>query len=110
MNIQHKNLAEGRWNLLSFVEQMENVASEVERAITRKEKRNNQYSQMAFERALELLDFTVADGKNKKRLSELLRLREVLVDYFAFENSYQSTDKSLQNYFYAFNFAARKGL
>jgi hypothetical protein len=110
MNVQHKDLAAGRWNSLSFFEQMANVGSEVERTIKWREKRNAQYSQMAFERALELLDFTVADKKNKKRLKELLRLREVLADYFAFENVYRSSDKSFQNYFYAFNFAARKGL
>ena len=110
MNVQHKDLAAGRWNSLSFFEQMANVGSEVERTIKWREKGNAQYSQMAFERALELLDFTVADKKNKKRLKELLRLREVLADYFAFENVYRSSDKSFQNYFYAFNFAARKGL
>ena len=110
MNVQHKNLAEGRWNSLSFVAQMANVGSEVERTIKWREKGNARYSQMAFERALELLDFTVADEKNKKRLKELLRLREMLADYFAFDNVYHSSDKSFQNYFYAFNFAARKGL
>jgi hypothetical protein len=110
MNIQHKDLAGGRWNSLSLCEQMANVGSEVERAIRWKEKGNAQYSHMAFERALELLDLTVADEKNKKRLKELLRLRETLADYFAFENVYQSSDRSLQNYFYAFTFAARKGL
>jgi hypothetical protein len=110
MNVQHKNLAEGKWNSLSFFAQMANVGSEVERAIKWREKGNVQYSQVAFERALELLDFTVADEKNKKRLKELLRLREILADYFAFDNIYQSTDKSFQNYFYAFNFAARRGL
>jgi len=89
---------------------MANVGSEVERTIKWREKKNAQYSQMAFERALELLDFTVADEKNKKRLKELLRLREMLADYFVFENVYRSSDKSFQNYFYAFNFAARKGL
>ena len=110
MNIQHKDLAGGRWNSLSLCEQMANVGSEVERAIRWREKGNAQYSQMAFERALELLDLTIADEKNKKRLKELLRLRETLADYFAFENVYQSSDRSLQNYFYAFNVAARKGL
>jgi len=110
MNVQHKNLAAGKWNSLSFCEQMANVGSEVERTIKWREKKNAQYSQMAFERALELLDFTVADEKNKKRLKELLRLREMLADYFVFENVYRSSDKSFQNYFYAFNFAARKGL
>jgi vacuolar-type H+-ATPase catalytic subunit A/Vma1 len=110
MNAQHKDLAAGRWNSLSFCEQMANVGSEVERAIKWREKRNAQYSQMAFERALELLDLTVADEKNKKRLKELLRLREMLADYFVFENVYQSSDRSFQNYFSAFNFAARRGL
>ncbi len=107
METQHKQLAAGRWNKLSFFEQMANIGSEVERAIKWKNKDNAEYSQMAFERSLELLDLTVADKKNKKRLKELLRLRETLVDYFVFENIYNSTDKSYQNYFYAFNFAAR---
>lgn len=110
MNIQHKNLAAGRWNSLSFCEQMANVGSEVERAIKWREKRNAQYSHMAFERALELLDLTVADEKNRKRLKELLRLREMLADYFAFDNVYRSSDRNFQNYFSAFNFAARKAL
>ncbi|MBU2036638.1 hypothetical protein KJ866_00295, partial [Patescibacteria group bacterium] len=60
-----------------------------------------------FERALELLDLTIDDDKNKKRLRELLRVREVMADYFQFDNIYGSTDKSWQNYFYAFNYAAR---
>ena len=107
MNIQHKNLAAGRWNGLSFLEQIANIGSEVERAIRWKEKNNPQYSQMAFERALELLDLTVADEKNSTRLKEILRLRETLADYFAFENEYHSTDKSWRSYFHAFNWAAR---
>jgi len=107
MNYQHPQLAAGRWFQLSFFEQMANVGSEVERAIKWKNKRNLKYSRLAFERALELLDFTIADKKNKKRLKELLRVRETLADYFAFENEYKSTDKSWQNYFYAFNWAAR---
>lgn len=106
MNYQHKDLAEGRWCSLSFFDQMANIGSEVERAIKWRTKGNLKYSQMAFERALELLDLTIADKKNIRRLRELTRLRESLVDYFAFENMYQSTSKSFQNYFYAFNFAA----
>ncbi len=110
MNYQHKNLASGRWNVLSFFEQMANVGSEVERALKWKEKENVEYSRMAFDRALELLDLTIADAKNKMRLKELLRLRETLADYFEFENTYQSSGKSFQNYFYSFNFAARNSI
>lgn len=107
MNTQHKELASGRWNKLSFVEQMANVGSEVERTIKWKRQNNTDYKQKAFERALELLDLTIADKKNEGRLRELLRVRETLADYFVFDNSYQSTDKFWQKYFLAFGVAAR---
>jgi hypothetical protein len=107
MSHQHQQLAAGRWSKLSFFEQMANIGSEVERAIRWKERKNADYSQQAFERALELLDLTIADEKNKKKLRELLRTREVLADYFVFGNSYKSTAKSWRNYFLAFGFAAR---
>lgn len=109
MNIEHKNLASGRWSQLSFSEQMANVGSEVERAINWKRKNNADYAQKAFDRALELLDFTLADKKNKNRLKEIARTREALADFFAFKNTYQSSDNEWKNYFLAFNFAARAG-
>jgi hypothetical protein len=33
MNYQHKELAAGRWKELSFIEQMANIGSEIERAL-----------------------------------------------------------------------------
>jgi hypothetical protein len=110
MEIQHKSLASGRWRELSFFEQMANIGSEVERALKWKEKNNPEYSRLAYERALELLDLTIEDSRNVSRLKELLRLREALADYFAFDNEYHSTEKSWRSYFYAFNFAARVGI
>lgn len=107
MNFQHQKLAAGKWQNLSLIEQMANIGSEVERTIKWKSKGNSKYSNLAFERALELLDFTITDPKNKYRLKELTRVREALVDYFIFDNSYQSSDKRWQNYFYSFNFAVR---
>ena len=107
MSFQHKELAAGKWNALSFVEQMANIGSEVERTISWRKKNNQEYSNLAFDRSLELLDLTLADKKNKGRLKELSRVREALADHFFFDNSYQSTDQSWQNYFLAFNFAAR---
>ncbi len=109
MSYQHKNLAGGKWFELSFPAQMANIGSEVSRAISWKNKNNPEYSQKAFERALELLSLTISDEKNKKRLRELTRLNEVLVDYFAFNNEYKSSDQSWQNYFLAFNYMARLG-
>lgn len=107
MKYQHKNLAGGRWKKLSFFEQMANIGSEIERTIRWRIKNNPDYSRRAFERALELLSLTIDDEKNRKRLRELTRLREILADSFVFENQYQSTDKSWQKYFLAFNHAAR---
>ena len=107
MNIQHKELAAGRWNELTLCEQMANIGSEVERAIKWRQKNNSEYSQLAFDRALELLDLTIASKKIISQLKELTRLREALADYFVFDNSFNSTDKKWQNYFFAFNYAAR---
>lgn len=106
INYSHKELAGGRWQKLSFFEQMANIGSEVERAISWREGQSD-YSQRAFERALELMDLTVDDPKNRFRLRELFRVREALVDYFKFNNFYGSSDQNWRSYFYAFNYAAR---
>jgi hypothetical protein len=104
----HRDLAAGRWWELSLCEQLGNVGSEVGRAL-RWRTRNPQISQGAFERALELMDLTLDDPRHRRsvaRLRELARAREVLVDYLAGSNEYQSTDISLQRYFDAFAVAA----
>jgi len=107
MIYQHKRLAEGNWLKLNFFEQMANIGSEVERAILWGNK-NKPYSLKAIERALELLDLTIQDPKNRTHLKELLRLREALVDYFYSDNQFSSSDKLWRNYFYAFSYAASK--
>ena len=107
MNLQHKNQALGGWNKLILIEQMANVGSEVERTISWKNKGNGKYSKMAFIRALELLDLTITCDRNRKRLKELTRVREALVDYFECDNQFSSSDKLWQKYFFAFNYNAR---
>src|SRR3989344_2796307 len=102
----HKELAAGRWFKLSLIEQLANVGMDVERAIRWKQKGNIEYSQQAFERALDLLSLSISDVKNKKRLKEITRAREVLIDYFVYDNEYGSTDQSWSDYFYPFNYAA----
>lgn len=104
--IIHKDLMGDPWNRLSIAEQMANVGCDVERAIRWRNKGNLEYSRNAFERALELLMFTIADSKNKKRLKELCRLKEVLVDYFFGDNQYSFTDEFFQKYFINFNYMA----
>lgn len=107
MSYQHKELAGGKWRKLTLVEQMANIGSEVIRAIKWRNRKNVRYSRLAFERALELLDLTLQDPKNRKRLKEIARTREALVDYFAFDNIYHTSAASWQKYFYSFNYAAR---
>jgi len=110
MKMEHQQLAAGKWQELSLAEQLANVGAEVGRALRWQEKGNAEYSRLAFERALELIDLTIDDGNNKNRLKEIIRLREALADYFTAGNSYKQTADSLNNYFYSFNFKARTAI
>jgi hypothetical protein len=108
-DLQHPTLAAGRWQELRLVEQLGNIGSEVSRAL-RWRARNPAIAQSAFHRALELIDLTLDDPRHRReraRLREIARAREVLVDFFAGDNEYASTALSLQKYFDAFALAAR---
>ncbi len=105
---QHQGLAQGRWKQMSFLEQMANIGSDVERAINWRAKKNEAFSQKAFERALELLDLSLESAESYPRRRELARVRELWVDYFLGENQYATTDALWRKYFYHFTFAARR--
>lgn len=107
--IQLKQLASGRWFELSFVEQMANIGSEVERAISWRN-RNKDYSNIAVNRALELLSLSIKDEKNILRLTELTKVYKNIKDYFYGKNVFKSNDLLWQKYFYNFAFAARKNI
>ena len=62
MSIIHKELAEGRWFTLTFLDQMANIGREVERTILWRKKGDNKENLRAFYRALELLDLTIQDS------------------------------------------------
>ena len=107
MTVTHKELTHERWFSFSLMEQLANVGMDVARTIQWRARGNSDYSQKALERALELLDLTVADPKNRgPRRKELLRVREALVDHFIYDNEYASTDDQWQKYFFNFNYAA----
>jgi hypothetical protein len=110
VTVHHRDLAAGRWQELSLVEQLGNVGSEISRAI-RWTGAHEARSRAAFERALELLDLTLDDPRHRRslpRLREIARAREVVVDFFAGGNRYGSTAASLQRYFDGFALAARR--
>ena len=108
MTYQHQDLAAGRWQALSLLEQMANIGSEVERAIKWKEKNNPEYSTKACERALELLDLSLNHPGNKTHFREIARTREALVDFFLDKNTFSSSEKIWRRYFLEFATAARE--
>lgn len=103
---QHQSLASGRWNELTLLEQLANIGSEVSRTISWQK---NSYGnpQDAFYRALELIDLSISDPKNSKRLREICRTREALVDWFSGSKLYHTTNQQWEKYFYQFTYAAR---
>ena len=107
MTVLHPDLAAGRWQSMSLAAQLGNVGSEVSRAVKAKEAGKIDRLNSAIARMLELLDLTIADPKNRHGLKELCRIREVLCDFFAFENEYGSTAEDLNRYFTPFALASR---
>jgi len=108
-DIQHRDLAGGRWWQLSLAEQLGNIGSEISRA-AKWTTRNPEIARGAFERALELIDLTLDDPRHRQspaRLREIARVREVVVDFFDGRNDYGSTAASLQKYFDAYALAVR---
>ena len=108
--IQHRDLAAGRWWALSLFDQLGNFGSEISRAISWTS-RNPDVGKGALYRALELLDLTLDDPRHRQslaRLREISRTREVVVDFFSGSNEYGSSAASIQKYFDAYALAARR--
>lgn len=108
MNYRHETLAAGRWTQFSLMEQLANVGGEVERTLNWRRKNNVELGRRAFERALELLELTIADPRHRRRLKELTRTREALLDFFLGDNQFQSTEQAWRKYFLGFGLAARR--
>lgn len=106
--VHHKNLDKNpqNWYKFSLMEQLANIGTDVARAIRYKNAGKNLDSELAFERSLELIYLTVEDPKNKKRLKEILRVKECWIDYFCFNNEYKTDERFWLNYFYNYNYAA----
>jgi hypothetical protein len=70
-------------------------------------KGNAEYSALAIDRALELLDLTIADPRNRQHLKEITWLRETLLDYFVGSKEFASSPAGWHAYFHAYGMAAR---
>lgn len=108
MKYIHNELANGRWRELSLIEQMANIGSEVERSMKWQKAGNHENSQKALERFIELMILTLEDPKNRLRLKELCRVKELFLDFMAGDNKYQQTHTQWQKYFWVFTYAVRR--
>lgn len=103
----HEDLAAGRWQTLTILEQLANVGSEVDRAIRADEAGKPERRDRAIDRALELFDLTAADPRWRyPRKREVLRAREEFCRLF-FAGPRHDGAASLQKYFLYFAVAAR---
>jgi len=93
-----------RWQKMSLMEQMANIGSEVYRASSWRVKNNYQYSQKAFERALELIDMTLRCTLRTSALREVARVREVLCETFLEDGAgnFEQDFMSFNKYFHHF--------
>jgi len=97
-----------KWQKLSLVEQLANIGSEFNRVLYWQKVGDMENKERAAWRVLELLDLTISDKRWQKRLSELVRLREVICDFFLGERIYNISPKKINDYFLSFALVARK--
>jgi acyl-CoA hydrolase len=86
---------------------MGNIGSEVGRALKWKGI-NTDRATSAAERALELIDLSLSDPKNRPYLKEIARVREIFADSFYGENQYGQSESSWDQYFLPYALAANR--
>lgn len=91
---------------MTLAEQMGNTGSEIHRLVLPQNKDHGRFDS-TFDRALELIDLTLADPRRKKGYKEIARVREVLCDIYFGQNQYDTSLEALDNYFFQFGLVAR---
>ena len=105
----HPSLAAGRCQSLSLMEQLGNVGSEVDRAISARAQGRQARFERALERALQLFDLTATDPRWKlHQRREILRAREQFCRVFFDETAEPDLSSYLSTYFPQFAVAARR--
>ncbi len=118
VNCEHKELADGGWERLSFELQMGNLGSEVSRSLKWFGKNEKRF-QVSFSRALELFDLTIeatchdtSDPEKlpsrSAKLKEVCRAREEFCDYFLSDNSWGTDPQKMQRYYDQFAILGRE--
>lgn len=100
----HGGLTHERWERLSLADQLANIGTEVARAARAKNRQDHSRLQQHFDLALELFAFTLDDERWRNQRVEIGRAREIVCDFLAGDNEYESTAESLDAYFLPFSY------
>ncbi len=95
------------WQSHDIYYQLGNIGSEIGRAMKWKDT-NRSRAESAADRALELLDWSLSDSKNKKYLKEIARIREVFADSFFGDNQFAQDEQTWNLYFLPYALATNK--
>jgi hypothetical protein len=87
------------WFTLSTMKQLAFIGHRVGFAIDWRKKGDVVQVDDEIEKALQLLELTIIDPKNVKRLSEIVKLKEALIDDFRGNNEFKSIDQAWREYF-----------
>jgi hypothetical protein len=91
-----------RWQKLSLIEQLANIGSEIYR-VKMWQGKDKKLFENSIIRVLDLFNFTLSDPKNKGRLKEVARAKELFLDaVYNGAKEYETTLDDLDKYFYQF--------
>ncbi len=83
MNLKyHKTLTEEKWSKFPFFKQILMIANELNRASKWIEKNDFLEVKFCYERSFELLYLTIETLKDKRKLRELLRFKEMMAMFY----------------------------
>ena len=90
-----------RWNKMCISEQILNIGGEVQRALDRKNRNERELSEKYLAKAIDWIELTKQDPKNRGRIEEMSIVEDELKDYFG-NNNYKNDDDSLMSYWNSF--------
>lgn len=102
--VLHPGLTHDRWERMSLADQLANIGTEVARAARAKCRNDEVRLQKHLDLALELFEFTLDDERWRAQRVEIGRAREIVCDFLAGENEYESSAESLDAYFLPFTY------
>ena len=101
-------MIEEKWRQMTLLQQLGNLLAEISRASNWEKANKQEERNVALERALELIDLTLADGRNFGRSRELGILREIIADCYVGSSHFSVGLEALKNYLLPFAVLARK--